>query len=493
VDENGITPLFYALGYSAYDLTNYLNEDYCKVSPTDTSYTTTKKLIEILVNSGVNINQVNDFDCTPLLFATFQNDIELVKILCKSGANPNKPTQDGITPLIYATQDGYYGIVEQLIENGAMINNQLSDGNTALFAAVRANNDSIAELLIQNNAEINIQNNYSLTPLHYAAGYGYPLMTDLLLYYGAKVDTTDSMGNTPLMTSVYAGAYKTTELLIDAGSDVNKRDLQGNTPLMIAAQFNDTTLINKLFKAGALIDKVNNKKNNALGFALKNNSADAFRMLIDLGASIDNSSFKKSYYQQAYESDSYEISALLKNKGLQTRIKPNIKSINIYTGFSTSNYDFMVDLGGGIYEPVTKMMVNLGYKYRPFSSRVLEFRNSSFYQLWEKRYTFYLSLQHLIVLRRDFHKGKIGFIPGVSNELSWSYYRGLDKGSGQKWYIVPSLGLFYQRNLFSVIGKWEIADYNKQVNSFNRFSLQFIISIPSTRNLVKNKKIEWLN
>lgn len=492
------------------------------------------ELVKILCKAGADLNLASYDGVTPLMYANSMKYAEIARILFRNGAhvdyfsiennlyflpspdellvinadsgnyesvsyliehgaNPNYSNEEGVNALMYASDNGYYRIAKLLIEKGADVNSKPIDGNTALFASVRSNSDSIAELLIQNNAKINIQNKNGLYPLHYAAGLGYPVMTDLLLYYEAEPNVTDSDGNTPLMTSAYAGAYSVTETLINSGADLNISDIYGNTPLMVATQFNDTALIRILYTAGADLDKVNSRKANALSVAIKNNSIDAFKMLVNFGAKAKNSTLTKSLYQQSVESSDYEISTFLRDKGLSTKLKPNIGRINFYTGFSSSSYDFMVDFGCGVYESISKMMVNFGYKYRPFSCRVLEYRNSSFYQLWEKRYAFYLSLQHFLVLKRNHLKGNVGITPGLSNELTWSYYRGLEEAPGAKWVIVPSLGLFYQRELFTLIGKWEIANYNTQVKDFNRFSLQLIMTIPTYKRLINNKRINWLD
>jgi ankyrin repeat protein len=428
-----------------------------------------------------------------LLIYSDSGNYETVNYLLQIGANPNYSNEEGITPLMYAADNGNYKIVQLLINKGADVNYKPYDGNSAIFAAVRANNDSIVDLLIQNKAEINIQNSKGLSPLHYAAGYGYPYITNLLINYGAKLDIPDSFGNTPVMSSVYEGAYNATELLITAGADVNVVDNLGNSPLMVAAQFNDTTLIRMLYTSGAKLDYTNRYNTNALSIAIRNHSNDAVKILVDLGEKTSDVDLKRSFYQQAYESGNDEILPFIKSKGLSTRLKPNISSIHLYSGFSTSSNDFMLDFGGGIYEPITRMLVSIGYKYRPKSSRVLEYRNSEFYQFWEKRYDIYLSLQHLIILKRIPQRYNLGIVPGLSNDFTWAYYRGLEKGTGTKWVIVPSIGLFYQKEFFTIVGKWEIANYNKQIKSFNRFNLQFLLTIPNLSNNIKNKKIGWLD
>lgn len=262
--------------------------------------------------------------------------------------------------------------------------------------------------------------------------------------------------------------------------------------MMIAAQFNDTLLIQKLYAAGADINIQNTKQINALTVAIENNATEAFIKLVELGARTDLSPKNRGYFQFAKEKGCIGIVNYLADKGLKTKLKLNISRVNLYSGFSAYKKDFMLDFGGGIQESVSNLLVNFGFKYRPFSNRVIVYRDNAYYQFWEKRYSFYLSIQHLMMLYRNPLKGDIGFIPGISNELTWRFYRGMDEGSGVKYLPVPSIGLFYQRKIFSIIGKWEFANYYKQINNSNRINIQLLFSIPTSKRYI-NKKIDWLN
>ena len=454
----------------------------------------------LLINNIINKNnqdtisltvsqyQLNEF----LISYADSGDYSTVEYLLEMGGNPNYSNMYGVTPLMYASDKGYYKIAKLLIDKGADVNYKPSDGNTALFAAVRSNSDSIAELLLQNNANVNEFNDQDLTPLHYAVGYGYPYLTNLLIFYNASLDTKDDYGNTPLMSAVYAGAVESTNILIKSGADVNTTDNYGNTPIMEASQFNDTTLIKILFDAGADINATNNKNVNALTFAVENSSSDAFILLVRLGAKTDINQGAKSYYQQAFEQKCYQISSFLKEKGLGTKLKPSISNFSLYAGFSSSQNDFMADFGVGAYESVSRLQVNIGYKYRPISSRVLVYKNSSFYQFWEKRYSIYLSLNHFYLLKHNFLGGDFGITPGLSSEFTWRYYRGYSAGSGVKLLLVPSMGLFYQGDFITIISKWEFARYNSDITSSNRFSLQLLLTVPTVRR-ISNKRIDWLD
>jgi len=441
-------------------------------------------LSDTTLNKIINYNDV-------IVYYADSGDYDAVDFLLKTGVSPNTCLEGNYTALMYASQNGYYNIVKLLIEYGAEVNIVPYDGNTALFAAVRGNNDSIAELLLDNGAGVNLLNTNGLSPLHYASGFGYPYLVELLLYFGSSIDTTDFSGNTPLLSAVYSGAFTSAQILINQGADVNKTDIYGNTSLMIAAQFNDTTLIKLLYKAGADINKINNRKVNALSFTIQNNSLEACELLLNLGADTVKDFTGKSYYQQSRESNNKAISKLFESRNLKTKLKPTVGSFNFYSGFSLSNRDFMFDFGGGVYEPISRIMANIGYKYRPVSSRIIEYRDNSFYQFWEKRYAFYLSLQHLHELKKNYHKGNFGFTIGLNGELTWRFLRG-SKNDKTNFIISPNLGLYFQRDFYSIIGKWEVANYKSEGIGFNRFGLQLLLTIPNSSKRVVNKNIYWL-
>lgn len=489
-DNYNLTSLQYVVGYNLLKYSNEANFD--SIKAVFVNRTKANSVCELLIKAGANVNEEDDFGYTPLLVSTILNNIHLVKVLCEAGANPNKKSTNGNTPLIIAADDGDFEITKTLIEHKADINFSSTDGNTALFAAVGKNNDSIAEILLQNGANLNLFNSFGVSPIHYAAGYGYPYMTNLLIDYGAKIDTTDLSGNTPLMSSVYVGAKIASELLINSGAQLNKADKYGVTPLMVAAQFNDTSLIRLLYKNGADPALLNTRGVNALSFAIENNAIEACKLLVELGAYSKSDSVSKSYYQQSVELGNADISNFLISNNLKTKLKPSIGNYNLYSGLNFSNGDFMLDFGGGIYESISKTMVNIGYKYRPHSARIIEFRDNEFYQFWEKRYSIYVSIQKMFELKKNYHKGNIGFTYGINGELTWRFLKGSnnDKTIGV---IAPNIGIYYQRDFFTLIGKWEITNYRSEGIGNNRFGLQFLINIPNTKNRVINKKISWLN
>ncbi|AIF44968.1 ankyrin [Virgibacillus sp. SK37] len=79
---------------------------------------------ELVENTEVDVNHINDLGWTALLEAIILSDggekqQETIQILIKHGADVNIPDNDGVTPLPHAKTKGYTEIVEILQQAGA--------------------------------------------------------------------------------------------------------------------------------------------------------------------------------------------------------------------------------------------------------------------------------------------------------------------------------------------------------------------------------------
>ena len=125
-----------------------------------------KKIVQILVDAGADVNAKDaEFD-NPLLFAAFFGDsAELVQILIDAGADVNAMSGDGNTLLYEAialgdsaffSSDGerYRAIVQILIDTGADVNARDSEGNPVLYKAFSWDAD-VVQILVDGGAEVN--------------------------------------------------------------------------------------------------------------------------------------------------------------------------------------------------------------------------------------------------------------------------------------------------------------------------------------------------
>ncbi len=133
--------------------------------------------MRLLVAAGAEIDAVNDFGATPLMWAI--GEPEKVRILVSAGANVNARSKMGRTPLyLAAAGDGSSATVKLLLERGAKVE------DAALVAAAAANDLASIRLLLDKGANVNAKDEAGRTLLMHAAGNGNLKVVELLLSKG---------------------------------------------------------------------------------------------------------------------------------------------------------------------------------------------------------------------------------------------------------------------------------------------------------------------
>ncbi|HEV7403688.1 MAG TPA: ankyrin repeat domain-containing protein [Chthoniobacteraceae bacterium] len=95
-----------------------------------------RRLIELFLGSGFDLNAKGALGRTPLLTAALQQDWPLVTELLKAGANPNLPDDAGATVLMAAVTAPQSFHIEELVKSGADVKAKDRQGHTALHYAV---------------------------------------------------------------------------------------------------------------------------------------------------------------------------------------------------------------------------------------------------------------------------------------------------------------------------------------------------------------------
>lgn len=114
-----------------------------------------KEIIELLINSGADVNSKSDCLLTPLLYAiACKHKKENIELLIEKGADVNFKARDSFTPLHIAIfHSREIEIVELLINNGADVNSKAFDIITPLHYAIKYKSSiEMIDLLIKNDA-----------------------------------------------------------------------------------------------------------------------------------------------------------------------------------------------------------------------------------------------------------------------------------------------------------------------------------------------------
>ena len=107
------------------------------------------KLVQQLIENGIDVNQVNYEHNTPLYLATWHRHTEIAKLLVKNGANVNIPDLYGCTPIFWAVINGDIETTKLLISAGTNINVTDLSNTTCIHLAAENNRIEIMLLFLE--------------------------------------------------------------------------------------------------------------------------------------------------------------------------------------------------------------------------------------------------------------------------------------------------------------------------------------------------------
>ena len=179
-------------------------------------------IVELLLESGANVNHRNKAGNTPLLEACSQGHVDAARMLLDRGADIDTPTETTLdSALTWACTLGNERVVDLLLTQSTNVEHRTKDGCTALMFASLAGHVKVAEMLLDHRAEINVE--------------------------------SDSNKDSPLTFACWKGHQDVVELLLERRANIEHRTKEGFTPLMFAALGGHKEVAHSLLKHGALV------------------------------------------------------------------------------------------------------------------------------------------------------------------------------------------------------------------------------------------------
>ena len=401
--QDFINALLYACKYEKKEVADYLvKESILKISDTYGLFVYYRniKSLEFLLNYVKDINELNDYGYTLLMYACQYNAKYIADYLIEKGADVNiamahaikKDNEhivnylinndyvhingndaDGYTPLMYACKHHAKNILNNLIEKGANIYKTMSNavslgrhdivnyliengyankkdihGYTPLMYAVFHKDIAVVETLVNSLDDVNIQDNEGKTALMYACicECSCEILKSILKKMSIEsINLQDSEGKTALMYAIFNKDVDVVETLVNSLDNVDIQDNEGKTALMYtcicecSCEILETVLEKVSIKKG--IDIQDNEGKTALIYAsLKN--IYFVKNLVEKGTNVDILDNElKSAFRYAYE---YGKDDFLKSKKhISLYLLEHMKNTDNILDYATT-WDFREDI-----------------------------------------------------------------------------------------------------------------------------------------------------
>jgi len=300
-----------------------------------------EEVIKLLIKNSVSLNQKTEDNIFPLNIAIKRNNINIVKLLVNTGANidiSESNSEHKVDPPIITAynlsneNNNNFEIFDYLLERGANCNVKDKNGSSLLLLAIRKNNYENVQKIIEKNVEIREKDNDNNTPLLEAIKNENIDIVKLLIKYAQQ--NKIEMGDIDIESVISKGNYEILKVLVKSSSiSIKASQLQNGNSLIKITKCKDISpkkkekLIKALIKKGINVNSVDKKGNTSVIYAIKEKNLFILKILFENGADLsikNNKGYSAIDYAQRSNDD--EIINYLTDEGvLEKSKKDNFK------------------------------------------------------------------------------------------------------------------------------------------------------------------------
>ncbi|XP_050391360.2 putative ankyrin repeat protein RF_0381 [Patella vulgata] len=303
-------------------------------------------MVKSLISAHCDVNiKVDDYQSHMLSISIRRGDTAITEILKKAGVDINIADKNGLTPLLKCLQYGHsVGLAKLLIDNGADVNAQDNTGKCVLeypyhwYTCHAPLAPDTVQMLINKGADIHKR---GVVLLNKAVGCEDIRTTLFLIENGIHINTEDEHGDIPLGLAARTNNIELVTLLTSKGGDVNHQNLQGATALHKSADnVNGRSVTEILLKAGANVNLCDNNGRAAFMAAARAYNIPVLQCLLEAGSDINlcDNDGRTALMQAALECNRSVLQCLL-GAGADTNITDPDKNSVIPGVMNSSIFD----------------------------------------------------------------------------------------------------------------------------------------------------------
>ncbi|MCU0781925.1 MAG: ankyrin repeat domain-containing protein [Akkermansiaceae bacterium] len=319
------------------------------------------KVIRMLVEAGMPLEQTTSRGMTPLLNAAYEGNTEAVQTLLELGAKADAADNERYTALHSASEQGFVKVVELLLGKGLDLEAVHNRGRTALDCAALMGHSEIVRRLLDAGAKPDGAPDAPSTPADTAARQGNAAILELLLARGADPNAVGKGGVTPLMGAAcgpwFPAGYKViplsenskvphgtaadylfcVKLLLEKGADPLATADDGSTALHQAALCNQADAARLLLEAKVPVNALNKHLLTPLHSAAHGNAVDAAKVLLEHGATAAPDLASYTPLHAAAAAGALEMVALLLEHGANPNQRDGQQSTPLHRAVIAGN------------------------------------------------------------------------------------------------------------------------------------------------------------
>ncbi len=209
------------------------------------------ELVQKLLKKDININQIGDFEKTPLIAACERFQVDIVKLLLNQiGINIEWKDRHKKDVLDYACLQYETEIIQLLMTRDDVNINRPIDGEEFLLHWLYANKymELLYELLQRKDLDVNCKDANGQTLLQEACDKENLSLVEALLNH--KNIEVNAINENTMQTAAHIVCMKNNinfvKVLLNANADVNQEDINGLRPLHFACNFGNVDIVQAL-------------------------------------------------------------------------------------------------------------------------------------------------------------------------------------------------------------------------------------------------------
>lgn len=249
-------------------------------------------ILQVLLDGdhgGILVNpNVQDLDGrTPLMLALQKGNKEIIDILLESGADIEAVDNAGMTALMYAVASNSKDMVGYLLQKKAKINTLSEAGLTALIVALQNANFEMSRHLLIKGADPSVYKSDKKSPLEIAVSYKNSEVVLVNALLGKLAQTGNDLPSGALLSAIQPGNIEVVRLLLDSGADVQALEGAYNNALIRALAVKDEPIAMLVVQEGADVNKLDKDGYSPFAMAIKENYLELGALLLEKGAMLE--------------------------------------------------------------------------------------------------------------------------------------------------------------------------------------------------------------